>query len=114
MLPLVQRIINEEKHSAIGVAPSQLLFGNSLSLSRGVWKPRVPGKEQKLSQYMQELIAVQDFLTNTAFENQANEDYANMRGLNRDPLVPFVPGSFVVAKYENKDNRPPHKLATLV
>ena len=34
MLPLVQRIMNAQVHSSIGVSPAQILFGNAIDLDR--------------------------------------------------------------------------------
>ena len=38
-LPLVQRIMNASVHSSIGVSPAQLLFGNAVTLDRGIFLP---------------------------------------------------------------------------
>jgi hypothetical protein len=114
MLPLVQRIINGEPHSVTGVAPSALLYGNSLNLSRGIWKPRVNDSIIKLSLYAQEVLSVQEMLEDKAFMNQANTEWERLKDSTAIQISSFPIGSFVVAKYESKDNRPPHKLATLV
>jgi len=41
-LPLVQRIINSTKHAGIGAAPSELLFGQAISLNRDLIVDRTP------------------------------------------------------------------------
>ena len=38
-LPIVQRIINTTTHESIGVSPSQILFGNAISVDRGIFLP---------------------------------------------------------------------------
>jgi hypothetical protein len=38
-LPIVQRIINTTPHDSIGVSPSQILFGNAISVDRGIFLP---------------------------------------------------------------------------
>jgi hypothetical protein len=44
-LPLVQRIMNANVHSAIGVSPAQILFGNAVQLETHLLLPtRVDAK----------------------------------------------------------------------
>jgi hypothetical protein len=38
VLPMVQRIMNATVHSALGVSPAQILFGNAVRLERGMFK----------------------------------------------------------------------------
>ena len=38
-LPLVQRIVNASPHSSTGIAPARLLFGDLISLNRGLLVP---------------------------------------------------------------------------
>lgn len=38
-IPLVQRIINATKHEALGMSPSEIVFGNRIDLDRGVLVP---------------------------------------------------------------------------
>ena len=38
-LPIVQRIINTTTHESIGISPSQILFGNAISVDRGIFLP---------------------------------------------------------------------------
>jgi len=40
VLPLVQRVMNTMEHSSIGCAPSQIIFGNSVDLDRGILHER--------------------------------------------------------------------------
>ena len=39
LLPLVQRIMNASVHSAIGVSPAQVIFGNAITLDKGIFIP---------------------------------------------------------------------------
>ena len=39
LLPLVQRILNATPSSSTGVAPSRILFGDRLTLDRGILMP---------------------------------------------------------------------------
>ena len=43
VLPLVQQcIMMAEPNEVIGVSPTQLLFGNSIQLDRGIFLPNLP------------------------------------------------------------------------
>ena len=42
-LPLVQRIMNASEHSSIGMSPAQLLFGNAVTLDKGIFLPHAVG-----------------------------------------------------------------------
>ena len=42
-LPLIERILNTEKHSSTGVSPAKLIFGNSIDLDRGILNPLSSG-----------------------------------------------------------------------
>ena len=41
-IPFVQRIINASKHSATGVSPAELLFGDNATLDKGGIPPNIP------------------------------------------------------------------------
>jgi len=38
-LLLFQRIFNAEVHESLGVSPAQILFGNAMTLDRGIFLP---------------------------------------------------------------------------
>jgi len=52
-LPLVQRIMNASVHSSIGMSPAQLVFGNAVTLDKGIFlshkKGIMPKKRGKIS-----------------------------------------------------------------
>jgi len=61
-LPLVQRIINSEVHSSIGVSPAQIIYGNSITLDRGIYKPPLTTQANahlNISAYMANLLLKQ-------------------------------------------------------
>ena len=45
MLPLVQRILNSSVNESIGVSPAQILFGNAVTLDRGIFLPQNVNEE---------------------------------------------------------------------
>jgi hypothetical protein len=60
-LPLVQRIFNSNTIATIGVSPAQILFGNAITLDRGIFIPHlIPNQDQvKLSDWLAEMIQSQ-------------------------------------------------------
>ncbi len=70
-LPFVQRITNAAKHSATGVSPAELLFGDNVTLDRGIFLPtslRTDGQENErgLAQWVTEMCNRQQQLTEIA------------------------------------------------
>jgi hypothetical protein len=43
-LPMVQRIMNASVHSALQMSPAQIIFGNSTTLDRGIFREQKPRK----------------------------------------------------------------------
>jgi len=58
-LPLVQRILNAHVKEALGVSPTQILFGNSIQLDRGIILPNLPNKTTTLSEWMAKMLQAQ-------------------------------------------------------
>ena len=60
-VPIVERIINAEVHSSIGVSPAQLVFGNAINLDRGLFseKPHLPVEESKMSEWTSKMLKAQ-------------------------------------------------------
>ncbi|NJL81557.1 MAG: transposase family protein [Richelia sp. SM2_1_7] len=76
-LPLVQRIINATPHSAIGVSPAQLLFGNAIHLDKSLVQfaehsKNIPSYEppQNCREWVDKMLSVQSFLIRTAQDRQ--------------------------------------------
>jgi transposase InsO family protein len=53
-LPIVQRIMNTQVHSSLGVSPAQLLFGNALRVDRDMFQVRdaTPNHPRSKQQYV--------------------------------------------------------------
>lgn len=110
-LPLVQRIINSQIHESIGVSPASLVFGNTLTLDRGILFPHKPNEIQKLSQWTSNMLEAQEIIISTAIATQNKKDMfhiANNSGLTTE----FATNSYVLVKYENDEHRPPTKFHT--
>jgi hypothetical protein len=110
-LPMVERIVNSAYQHSKGNPPMRLLFGDSITLDRGlltVWKP--PGREMFYENYVQELTEQVAYMVAASQLHQSREMEKHMR---KDPENPdfFNPGDYVAASWPH-DQRP-HKLAPL-
>ena len=63
-LPFVQRILNSNRSDRSKISASQMLFGNMLNLDKGIFIPKSErsSASKPLSQYMSDLLAIQDNL----------------------------------------------------
>ena len=63
-LPLVQRTLNSNHSDSLKISVSQMLFGNMLNLDKGIFIPKSERSlaSKPLSQYMSDLLAIQDNL----------------------------------------------------
>ena len=111
--PLVQRIFNSNVISSIGVSPAQILFGNAISLDRGIFLPfaeRPAGEvPTRLSSRIAQMINAQADVIEVARKTQSTKDHNHYA---RFPLerTTIEPGSYVLANYENDSKRSPNKL----
>jgi transposase InsO family protein len=101
-LVFVQRILNTTMHESIGVAPSQLLFGNSVQLTASPLLPisalNIDGKP--LTQWADEMLRSQEKYLKKATALQAEKDRKHMLDrLKHLELTIFPPGSWVKAMY---------------
>ena len=81
-LPLVQRIMNASVHSSIGVSPAQLLFGNAVTLDRGIFLPQAGANSKSggptltMSEWADKMLTKQAELSEIAQNSQkTNDDY---------------------------------------
>jgi hypothetical protein len=73
-LPWAQRTHNSTIHSALGVSPAQILFGNAIDLDRNLFPTAkefsITYSNLTLSQYASDLLAAQDIFIKVAQEHQ--------------------------------------------
>ena len=112
-LPLVQRIINSRPHSETGIAPARMLFGDSITMDRGLLfdfpnRNNVVENHVVVTDYMKTLLKVQTNLLQRAAERQRSR--VEQRKEQRTPTAPttYEIGDEVLCRYPN---RPPTKLA---
>jgi hypothetical protein len=84
-LPLVQRIMNAQVHSSIGVSPAQILFGNSVNLDRGLIFPydQIP-PETKFSEWIGKMIEKQKDLVDIAIQAQNTKDEFHIANFSKE------------------------------
>lgn len=110
LLPLVQRIINASVHSAIGMSPAQVIFGNAITLDRGIFreqKSRKADEEQiPLSKWAENMQNQQKLILSLAkAAQQESDDFHIVQASERRTEFPI--NSYVLVKYRD---RPPSKL----
>ena len=106
-LPLAQRIINAAIHSAIGVAPTTLLFAGAVDSSRQLIKTTQAEPVQKTYlQYLEDLIATQENLIKASDVFQQKHIDARIAKSPQNPTE-FAVGDLVLASYPD---RAPDKL----
>lgn len=112
-LPLVQRILNATPHRAIGVAPAQLLFGNTVTLDRQVIRPPdADHGDVVLSAWLDKMLATQMTLLSNAQEYQDERYNAREQQILQQPARPvpqYEDNSYALLAYPVK---PPEKLMT--
>ena len=108
-IPLVQRIVNSSVHSAIGTSPCRLLFGNSISLDRGVLHPHKVDQAGVCSveDYVHDISAAQSELLRRSKEFQDEVVNKRLADSPKD-LTSYDVGDYVLVAYPS---RPPTKLA---
>ena len=107
-LPLVQRIINATPHSATGVPPARLLYGDAVTLDRGVITPFQEAHGPiVVEDYIIKLTAAQQAIIQAS---QDHQDLVVEERLKKTPENPteFEVGDYVLVSYPE---RPPTKLA---
>jgi len=80
--------MNSSVHSALGVSPSQILFGNIINLDRNLFPSAkeysISYANLSLSKYASDLLTAQDIIVKMAQQNQLekNETHEDARTLH--------------------------------
>jgi hypothetical protein len=120
-LPLVQRILNASIHKSIGVSPSQIVFGNAVSLDRQILPmPDEVSNPTSYKEYLKDMMQAQSEILKIAQKTQrATDDFeiakrakSNKRKFGGQEITEFPINSYVLVNYEGEDNKPPSKLHT--
>lgn len=106
-LPLVQRLLNATPSSATGQTPARLLFGDAISIDRGVLFPHRTQVARDVERYVSELIKTQATIMELSRKHQERVVEKRLSESPDDPTE-FAVGDFVLARYAH---RAPSKLA---
>jgi len=109
-LPLVQRIMNASVHSSIGVSPAQILFGNAITLDKGIFLPHIrpEGEKITLSEWAEKMQAKQAQIIKIAQKVQTEKDDSHVVRASPE-RTEFPINSYVLVSYRE---RPPTKFHT--
>jgi hypothetical protein len=111
-LPLVQRIMNSQIHESIGVSPASIVFGNTLTLDRGILYPYTDNETTKLSDWTSNMLSAQETIVSVAIATQNSTDMFHISRNSGSSITEFPINSYVLVKYENEGHKPPTKLHT--
>ena len=106
-LPFVQRIMNAEVISSIGVSAAQCLFGNALDLDRGILTLQEIDESHEhgsMTDFVKELIRIQKAVLKFAasVQEETNSEHLLQRtGKLQGEITNFAPGTYVLMTYEN-------------
>jgi hypothetical protein len=109
--------LNSTVHSAIGVSPAALLYGNAINLDKGIFLPMdvVESSGMPISTWSANMLHIQQSLLDKAQRRQEllNAKHTFEDGTEETPTH-YPPNSFVLASYPDGPlgHRPPTKLHT--
>lgn len=109
VLPMVQRIMNSQIHSATGASPIRLLYGDAVTVNRGLlteWSANTDTTALDTSEY---LTVLNQQLQDIVSASQQYQRTVETRRLSKSPVNPttFRVGQYVLVRYPNG---PPDKL----
>ena len=94
-LPFVQRIPNSNNSDWLKISAPQMLFGNMLNLDKGIFIPisECSSSSKPLSQYMSDLLAIQDNLLKASAEELLRTDLLHMTTKEQNIHKEYLPNS---------------------
>ena len=108
VLPLVQRIFNADVKESLGVAPAQIIFGNSIHLDRGIFLEQITNHTGTLSEWMEKMLKAQRDVIAIARRVLARRDDHHLSQTHSEPTT-YPVNSYVLADYRDQ---PPSTLHT--
>ena len=109
----MQRILNSNHSDRLKISTFQMLFGNILNLDKGIFIPQseCSSASKPLSQYMSDLLAIQDNLLKASAEELLRTDLLHMTTKEQNIHNEFLPDSYVLLHYHT--GLPPTRLHEL-
>ena len=113
-VPLVQRIMNTSRVDSHQSVPAELLFGNSITLDRGVLLPAavISDNRTSLSTWAADMLRKQEELLRTAKTAQMSKDQLHM-AVDDPRRTTYEVGEYVLVEYQPSalvKGRAPNKL----
>ena len=102
----VQRILISNHSDRLKISASQMLFGNMLNLDKGIFIPKSErsSASKPLSQYMRDLLAIQDNLLKASAEELLRTDLLHMTTKEQSIHKEYLPDSYVLFNYRLHTN----------
>ena len=97
---VAKRIINSRIHSAIGVAPADLIFGGRVDLQRGSLFPHVIPEDQNTPEYLMRMQEAQMEMLHKAMQMQNARNAKRMKSNDTISKTIFPVSSYVLVKPE--------------
>ena len=97
----MQRILNSNHSDRLKISTFQMLFGNMLNLDKGIFIPKseCSSASKPLSQYMSDLLAIQDNLLKASAEELQRTDLLRMTTKEQNIDKEYLPDSYVMVHY---------------
>jgi hypothetical protein len=102
-LPYVQRIMNTQVHTSIGVSPSQLIFGNAINHdTHFLTEPKTDNTVRTYHKKIEQLYTSQERLLRIAQKTQEDLDNFHIAQRDSGKETHFPVNSYVLASYETR------------
>ena len=97
----MQRILYSNHSDRLKISASQMLFGNMLNLDKRIFIPQSERSlaSKPLSQYMSDLLAIQDNLLKASAEELLSTDLLHMTTKEQNNHKEYLPDSYVLVRY---------------
>jgi hypothetical protein len=115
ILPLAQRIINTRTNSTIGVAPADIVYGNSVQMdAQFLWEASDILKEKGITYcaFLTKLLEGQQELVKIAQTKQFKHDALHMKETENKVISTYPANSYVLVLYKGEGHTPESKLHT--
>jgi hypothetical protein len=104
-LPLVQRIMNVSTHSATGVSPAAIVYGNTIDLSVTFLIDRTPNRTKTLSKWTADTLSAQDNIVAYARKNLQARDNRHIEEHTSLSVTSYKTNSYVLVEHRHNSLR---------
>ena len=104
-LPLVQRIMNVSTHSATGVSPAAIVYGNTIDLSVNFLIDRTPNRTKTLSKWTADMLSAQHTIVAYARKNLQARDNRHIEDKSSLSVTSYSINSYVLVEHRHNSLR---------